>query len=1000
MGRKVLCLAFLAVLGLMLTSTANAKLVGWWKLDETAGTTAVDSSGNNYDGTLINGPVWIDGQIDGALQFDGTNDYLALPIGSLVSTLTSVSVTAWANFSQVGGGWERIFDFGNNTTVYAFLTPDEGSLTGNMRFAITTSSNGGEHQMNAPKTLATGWHHVAVLIDGTNGSMALYLDGTQVASGTTTTYFKDLGTTTQNWLGRSMWSDPYYNGALDDFRIYDEVVSEKMINNVIMAGLGPDLGVASKPNPIKKATDVARDVVLGWLAGPYAKTHDVYFGTDFADVNNATTAAPLGVLASPGQSASSFDPAGLLTFGQTYYWRVDEVNAAPDSTVYKGYTWNFTAETYGYTVKPTKATASSQLNTLTGPDKTIDGSGLDALDEHATSSSQEWVSKKNVTPIWIQYQFDSVYKLYQMWVWNSNQTVEPDVGFGAEDVTIETSLDGTTWTTLANVPEFAQATGEPNYVYNTVVDFAGTQAKYVKLTINSNWAGTNKQSGLSEVRFFYIPGKAYLPTPVSGDTGVAIDAVLNWRPGREVVKHEVYLGTDPNALSLVSTVTDHRCPLGPLGLLYGKTYYWKVNEVNEAGSPASWEGDVWSFSIPDYFVVDDFEQYNDKCKGIFWSWIDGLGGNGSEDCGVGPVPGNGSGATVGNLNPPFAEQTIVHGDAQSMPFFYDNSFVGYSEAVRTFGTAQDWTKGGVKTLVLYFRGASDNGAGQLYVKINNVKVQYTGNAAAITTAMWKQWNIDLTSVSGLQSVKTLTVGISGSGKGVLYIDDILLYRLAPAVVVPADPGTASLQAYYPMDGSMNDTSGHGNNGTLVGNQTYVDAPSGRGKAIQLNGTNDYADLPIGTLISTLSSTTITEWVNFTYGSGSYERVFDFGTGSTNYMFLSAHQGGTTPEVFGILKTGGTEARCTPPRPMGTGWHHLAVTIDSATMTMVLYLDGTAVATNTTTTLPKDLGKTTQNWLGRSQWTADAYYTGLLDDLRIYNRALSAGEVAYLVGARP
>ena len=82
-----------------------------------------------------------------------------------------------------------------------------------------------------------------------------------------------------------------------------------------------------------------------------------------------------------------------------------------------------------------------------GPEKTIDGSGLDAQDQHSVSASQMWLSKKGQSPIWIQYEFDKVYKLYQMWVWNSNQAIEPFVGFGAKDVTIETStgrdhLDG------------------------------------------------------------------------------------------------------------------------------------------------------------------------------------------------------------------------------------------------------------------------------------------------------------------------------------------------------------------------------------------------------------------------------------------------------------------------------------------------------------------------------------------------------------------------------
>jgi hypothetical protein len=531
------------------------------------------------------------------------------------------------------------------------------------------------------------------------------------------------------------------------------------------------------------------------------------------------------------------------------------------------------------------------------------------------------------------------------------------------------------------------------------------EAKYVRLTIANNWSDGTKQAGLAEVRFFYVPVKAFGPTPAAGATGVAIDAVLNWRPGREAVQHQVYLGTDPNALTLAKTVTAHSLGLGSLGLQYGKTYYWKVDEVNDAASPSSWDGDVWNFSIPDSFVVDDFEKYNDTCNRVFFAWEDGFGYSESVSCGVAASNGNGTGSTVGNVNPPFAEQKIVLNGKQSMPMAYDNtSGKGYSEAVRTLDPSQDWTAGGVKTLVLHFHGLSDNGAGQLYVKINGTRVDYAGNAAAITMGMWKQWNVDLTSVSGLQAVKTLTVGVSGTGKGILYIDDILLYRVAPAVVVPVDPGTASLQAYYPLDGSANDGSGHGYTGTAMGNQTYVDAAGGRGKAIQLNGTNDYVDIPtLGTLVSGLSSTTLCTWVNYSGEGGDWQRIFDFGTGSTDYMMLSPHQTITGPMTFGITVTTPTltvaEQRCVAPRTLVTGWHHVAVVIEGTSMSVRMYVDGTVVGSTTMTVLPKDLGKTTQNWLGRSQFTADAYLTGSLDDFRIYNRALSEGELRYLVGDR-
>ncbi len=474
-------------------------------------------------------------------------------------------------------------------------------------------------------------------------------------------------------------------------------------------GLG-DRALAGIVSPKTGVNDVFRDATLNWKAGQYAKTHDVYFGTVFDDVNTASRATPLGVLASQGQEAVTFDPPGVMAYGQTYYWRVDEVNAAPDSSIHRGKTWSFTVEPYGYPVKPVKATASSSMASTMGPDKTIDGSGLDSLDQHGVSASQMWLSKKGaVTPVWIQYEFDQPYKLWQMWVWNSNQAVESDLGFGAKDVKIETSVDGTTWTTLADVPEFNQASGEPNYVHNTTVNFGSVQAKFVKLTMASNWADSTKQAGLAEVRFFYVPVKAFSPTPANGAGDVAVGATLNWRPGREAAKHQLYLSADASSVAdetvAAQTLTDHWFDLTSLGLDYGRTYTWKVNEVNDAATPAVQQGDVWSFTTIAYAVVDDFEGYDDVCKRIFFSWVDGFGYSATPDCGVAAANGNATGSTVGNVNPPFAEQTIVHGGTKAMPMWFDNTKSPfYSEAQREWPAGTAWTGGGVNTLVVYLRG--------------------------------------------------------------------------------------------------------------------------------------------------------------------------------------------------------------------------------------------------------------------------------------------------------
>jgi hypothetical protein len=552
-------------------------------------------------------------------------------------------------------------------------------------------------------------------------------------------------------------------------------------------------GEASDPNPADKATDVPRDIALSWTPGkfaPAANGHIVYLSESFSDVNDG--------IGGVTHSATSYD-AGRLSFGTTYYWRVDEVNAPPDSTVFPGEVWSFTTEPVGYPIDGADitATASSIGGADFGPEKTIDGSGLDPSDLHSTEPTDMWLSDNEPLGAWIQYELDKVYKLHEMWVWNSNQVFEGLFGFGLKDVTVEYSIDGAEWTALADVPEFAKAPGTAGYAHDTTVNFGGAAAKYVKLTASANWGGLLPQYGLSEVRFFYIPVIAREPSPDSGATDVDVNVILGWRAGREAATHDVYLSTDEQAVidgnAPVTTVTDASHSPSPLDL--GSTYYWRIDEVNDAETPTMWQGNVWDFSTPDYLVVDGFEDYNDYPPDeIYTTWLDGY-----------ENPADGS--QVGYLTPPTIETGIVHGDDQSMPLLYSNTGgATYSEAARTFAVPQDWTKYGIQTLVLYFYGTPGN-TGQLYVKVNGVKVPYDGDPAAIAKIRWQQWNIDLASLGvNLQSVTTLAIGIDGNGAaGTLYVDDIVLYRLAPEVVVSseeiwieaeaADTITAPMQIY-------------------------------------------------------------------------------------------------------------------------------------------------------------------------------------------------------------
>jgi hypothetical protein len=302
-------------------------------------------------------------------------------------------------------------------------------------------------------------------------------------------------------------------------------------------------------------------------------------------------------------------------------------------------------------------------------------------------------------------------------------------------------------------------------------------AQYVKLTASSNWGGIMPQYGLSEVRFFSIPISAREPSPEDDATDVHPAVALSWRAGREAATHTVYVSTDEQAVidgtaSAVSVTNANYSS----DLDLARTYYWRIDEVNDLETPTTWQGEIRSFSTSDVIIVDDFEAYNDlnpedpESNRIFNAWIDGY-----------EVATNG--ALVGYENPPFCERSIVHSGGQSMPFSYSNTgAAAYSEAELTLSPAQDWTKHGVTTLSLWFFGDPNNTAGQMYVKVNGTKAAYDGNPGNLALPSWQVWNIDLASVgTNLQNVTSLSIGIDGNGaSGKLLFDDIRLYRLAPA----------------------------------------------------------------------------------------------------------------------------------------------------------------------------------------------------------------------------
>ncbi len=988
MRKRLLHLAII-VSALGVARDASGGLVAYWNLEEGTGTTTQAVVGSpQADGRLV-GATWITADLapiagtKAAVFFKSTSaDRVETTYPGVVGQAAR-SVTAWirAEPTQTNNG--VMVGWGANATDqrYSFRfnkTAADGALN-----AVRLEIQGSRAVATTPVN-DRQWHHVAVT-HGTGariGEVKFYVDGKldALTSAPATAVINTASTSVV--LGNSGHATATYgfDGALDEVRIYDHVLTEAEIQQIMR---GAPAGQASGPNPANKVVDVLRDTTLRWTAGEGTSTRDVYVGTTFADVNTASRAEAKGVLVSRGQSETSYDPANMLAYGQTYYWRIDEVNKTPDNTLFKGEVWSFTVEPYGYSLKPVAATASSSQAGM-GPEKTIDGSGLTG-DLHGTEPTTMWLSAGG-GPTWIQYEFDQVYKLSELQVWNSNQLIEALLGFGVKSVTIECATDGKTWTPVKSIPDFAKAPGTAGYAANTTVNLGGALAKYVKLTINASWGGM-ATTGLSEVRFFYVPLQARAPQPATAATGVVLDATLDWRPGREAASHKVYFGTDANAVAQgtapAKTVTDHGYTPDSLNL--GTTYYWKVDEVNAATYP----GEVWSFTTQAYAVVDDFESYTDKPgEEIFSIWIDGFADNYKS-----------SGSTVGKdtaANGTFGETTIIHGGKQSMPLAYDNTKgPGFSEAVLTFDTPQDWTASGIKSLSLWFQGVAGNG-GQLYVKINTTKVAYDGDAADLARPAWQVWNIDLSKAGKVNSVRSLTIGIEGAGaKGTLYIDDLRLYPKTPEYITPIQPATTGLAAHYTFDEGtgtkVGDSSGNNNHGTSVGTPQWVAGK--QGGALSFSGTTQHVTVPFSNSLRVMnqgSGFTLTAWFNARALPTENKMIFQQGdlngTGRTWLFVYSPNE---------VRSSLGNVATQTSFAVEANTWHHGAVVgkEGGTADTVQIYIDGRPVGAATTRTVEDSEGIF---YIGCHKALTN-FWDGLIDEMRIYSRPLSEAEVAGLAG---
>jgi alpha-mannosidase len=205
---------------------------GWWKFDETSGTSATDSSGNGNTGT-VSGAVWVSGHLNNALNFNGTSNYVL--VGNYPKPSTTATYTAWVYANSVTTWASIIKNWGNSSTGQIHLGIN--NTTGKLGVYVTQSNGTTVNCSEGTAFPTSSWQHVAVVADGSN--IRLYRNGTQVASvgynGTLKTGFTALGIGVKlndAGTGPDSASPGYWNGKIDDVRVYSRALSAQEISTL------------------------------------------------------------------------------------------------------------------------------------------------------------------------------------------------------------------------------------------------------------------------------------------------------------------------------------------------------------------------------------------------------------------------------------------------------------------------------------------------------------------------------------------------------------------------------------------------------------------------------------------------------------------------------------------------------------------------------------------------------------------------------------------------
>jgi hypothetical protein len=300
-----------AVTRLTITVAAQPQLIARYAFE---GDTR-SSVGFSADGAAMGFPAYDHRSSGRAIVLDGRNNFITLP-RSITANSSDITVAAWVRWNG-GGNWQRIFDFGNGTGQYLFLTPR--SAAGRLRFAI---KNGGAEQALETSPLPIGqWNHVAVTINGNSGS--LYVNGLLAATNDNITIHPSDFNPANNYIGKSQYPDPLFNGLVDEFLIYNYALSSAQIAGLVAHSNPP--GFIS--DPIGRPDAIAGRAYNNSIAGTATD------GDPGDELTYSKVAGPAWLLVAADGGLSGTPTAGDVGMNKITVRVTDQTRLSSDATL-------------------------------------------------------------------------------------------------------------------------------------------------------------------------------------------------------------------------------------------------------------------------------------------------------------------------------------------------------------------------------------------------------------------------------------------------------------------------------------------------------------------------------------------------------------------------------------------------------------------------------------------------------------------------------------------